>query len=173
GTRLERIVDADNPLQSPLTFYLASAPPFVTIRSGTRLATVVIQPIRGDVGTWGVTVGVSNGTLHEETTFHVTVTAQPVPPGPNHSPVAVLKGPARGVMGRPVDFDASGSFDPDGDRLTFAWNFGDGSPVVGGSRARHIYEAAGLYTVGVTVRDLSLFTERSAAIQMSAVAEAR
>lgn len=51
-----------------------------------------------------------------------------------------------------VSFDASGSSDPDGDRLTYVWSFGNGeiatevNPVI-------TYTAAGSYTVTLTVND--------------------
>jgi len=52
-----------------------------------------------------------------------------------------------------VDFDASRSADADGDPLTFAWNFGDGSPTAGGMRVTHTYAQGGVYPVTLTVND--------------------
>ena len=70
----------------------------------------------------------------------------------NHPPTAAAGGPYTGTEGALVSFDGSGSADPDGDALTYAWNFGDGS---GGSGVRpsHAYVDNGAFTVTLTVTD--------------------
>lgn len=49
-------------------------------------------------------------------------------------------------------FDGSGSIDPDGERLSYLWDFGDGS-FGEGVRARHSYSNIGKYRVRLEVRD--------------------
>jgi glucose/arabinose dehydrogenase len=52
-----------------------------------------------------------------------------------------------------VGVDASGSYDLDGDQLTFSTDYGDGTPALTGPVTQHQYAAPGQYTVTVTVRD--------------------
>jgi hypothetical protein len=49
-------------------------------------------------------------------------------------------------------FSAQGAQDPDGNALTFNWNFGDGSTAVGPT-PNHIYATAGTFAVTVSVSD--------------------
>jgi glucose/arabinose dehydrogenase len=51
-----------------------------------------------------------------------------------------------------VTFDGSGSSDPDGDALTYSWNFGDGSSGAG-KTITHTFANDGKYNVVLTVND--------------------
>ena len=51
-----------------------------------------------------------------------------------------------------VQVDASTSFDPDGDAMTYQWDFGDGT-FLSGMIASHTYAAAGDYTIKLTITD--------------------
>jgi glucose/arabinose dehydrogenase/PKD repeat protein len=70
---------------------------------------------------------------------------------------AVTANPASGALPLTVDFDASGSTDPDaGDTLTsYIWDFGDGSPSQSTTTptTSHIYSTNGTYTASVRVED--------------------
>ncbi|MBN1560280.1 S8 family serine peptidase [candidate division KSB1 bacterium] len=72
--------------------------------------------------------------------------------GGNQAPVADAGGPYSGTAGVAVQFDGSGSYDPDGDALTYSWNFGDGGTSTLMSPS-HAYSAAGTYGVSLTVND--------------------
>ena len=59
--------------------------------------------------------------------------------------------------GDEITFNAAGSSDPDGDSLTFTWNFGDGN-IGSGLTTTHSYVQDGEYSVKLTVSDGSLET---------------
>jgi glucose/arabinose dehydrogenase/PKD repeat protein len=69
----------------------------------------------------------------------------------NREPTAAITATVDATT-RTVRFSAESSYDLDGDPLTYAWDFGDGSTASGVS-ATHRYAAAGTFTVGLTVTD--------------------
>lgn len=75
----------------------------------------------------------------------------PPPPPPNSPPVAAVGGPYASSDGT-VSFDGSASSDPDGDALTYRWDFGDGasSDIV---KPSHTYQQDGNYAVSLVVTD--------------------
>ena len=54
--------------------------------------------------------------------------------------------------GIPLSFDGSGSTNPDGSIVSYAWDFGD-TTTGSGPAPSHTYTAAGPYTVSLTVTD--------------------
>ena len=74
--------------------------------------------------------------------------------GANRAPTAVVA--ANPVFGQPpltVNFDGGGSTDPDGDPLTYFWDFGDGGANGSGRTVRNLYSGAGTYIATLTVSD--------------------
>jgi glucose/arabinose dehydrogenase len=72
----------------------------------------------------------------------------------NRTPTAaVLAHPTSGIAPLDVSFDGSGSRDPDGDPLSYTWNFGDGSAATKGVTASHTYTKNGLFDVQLVVDD--------------------
>ncbi len=70
----------------------------------------------------------------------------------NQSPLAT-PGADIATWDATVAFDGAASADPDGDALTYAWDFGDGTAPVSGVRVTHTYAAGGNYPVVLTVDD--------------------
>ena len=75
----------------------------------------------------------------------LTITVTQLPP-----PTAAAGGPYSGPEGTAVSFDGSGSSDPGGSTLTYAWTFGDGTSGAG-AKPTHTYASFGSYTVSLTV----------------------
>ena len=70
----------------------------------------------------------------------------------NQPPTADANGPYNGSVGVAIQFDGTGSADPDGNQLSYAWNFGDGNSGTGPNPS-HSYTTAGVYNVSLTVTD--------------------
>ncbi|MBK6795215.1 MAG: PKD domain-containing protein [Acidobacteria bacterium] len=77
-------------------------------------------------------------------TLHLTNTA------PQSRIIASL---TSGKLPLKVDLDASGSYDIEGDSLSYVWNFGDGAPSADGVKVSHTFNAAGVYSVALTAVD--------------------
>jgi PKD repeat protein len=78
------------------------------------------------------------------------VTAPPAPP--NQPPVANAGPEQTAILGESVQFDGSGSSDPDGTIASYVWSFGDGA-FGQGVTTSHTYATAGFYPVKLTVTD--------------------
>ena len=96
-------------------------------------------------GSYDVTLIVSDGVLADTATVAITAT--------NTAPVASASASTtQGQAPYSIDFSASASTDPNGDALTFSWDFGDGA-TGSGETVSHTYTAAGEYTVALTASD--------------------
>jgi glucose/arabinose dehydrogenase/PKD repeat protein len=73
--------------------------------------------------------------------------------GANRNPTAVAAADkTSGGLPLTVNFSAADSTDPDGDAMTYAWDFGDGSTGTG-KTAAHTYTAGGKFSAVLTVSD--------------------
>ena len=71
----------------------------------------------------------------------------------NQPPVALFTySPQNPVIGEEITFDASDSYDPDGEIVSYEWDFGDDS-TGNGEVVTHAYSSADAYTVTLTVTD--------------------
>jgi PKD repeat protein len=92
---------------------------------------------------------------HNSLSEDSTVLFQAGPP-PQQPPIAVFTfTPTYPEVNEVVTFDASGSYDPDGQIVSYAWDFGDGTPIVieNDPITYHDYTSFGEYIVNLTVTD--------------------
>ncbi|QAA77296.1 MAG: hypothetical protein BIP78_1530 [Candidatus Bipolaricaulis sibiricus] len=109
-----------------------------------------IQKRYSAAGTYTVTLTVTDNRGATGTTTRTVVVTPP-----NQPPTASFTfSPANPNPGQNVTFDASGSSDPDGTIVSYAWSFGDGTTsTVTTANVTKAYASAGLYTVTLTVTD--------------------
>lgn len=71
----------------------------------------------------------------------------------NQAPNVILQAtPSSGAPPLNVTFSSGGSSDPDGDPITYSWNFGDGGTSTQANPS-HTYASAGIFTAVLTVTD--------------------
>ena len=56
-------------------------------------------------------------------------------------------------LARACNFFGTGSTDPNGDAITYLWNWGDNTATSTGATPTHTFAADGTYTVTLTVTD--------------------
>jgi hypothetical protein len=168
GDTATQPLSAVNVLNDPLQFSVVSGPSFVSVDSRVYGIRTRIAPTTRDIGTWTVTLAVSNGRIQDQKSFTLVVVRSAV----DHPPQAVAGGPAQGIVGRPVIFDGSQSSDADGDRLSYTWTFGDGGSATGAT-VEHRYTAEGDYIVDLTVRDMERLSIGTTSAHVAAFAPAR
>ena len=156
-------VDARDPLSRPLNYqWLLDGVPL----PGETRRTYTYRSSFDSAGNHNITVDVFTTPDETDYTWNLTVT------NVDRSPTAVIASPAAGAkttVAKAVQFDATGSLDPDaGDTLNYSWNFGDGSQG-NGLKVSHVYNKAGSYTATLTVTDPSnSFTPSSVEITVTA-----
>lgn len=106
-------------------------------------------------GNYNVSVTVDDGKDSSCSTSSATIKVKV-----NTPPKAVLNMVKACCVDMEQKFDASSSSDPDGDKLTYTWDFGDGSTAQG-AKVSHAYKEPGVYKVVLKVDDGSA-TECSA-----------
>ena len=94
----------------------------------------------------------------------------------NRTPSAALAAnPTSGSLPLTVNFDGSGSSDPDaGDTLSYLWTFGDGSATETTTtpKTNHTYSTKGTYTASLRVRDNHGAVSQADTVQIDAGNEA-
>jgi hypothetical protein len=148
GAVLSFTVTATDPDGEALTSLTQSGAPLgatFTTNPAKTSGTFAWTPNFNDAGTYNVIFTAANFLSGSATTV-ITVTDQ------NRAPVSDANGPYQGVAGVPISFNGTGSSDPDGQPLTYAWTFGDGGNA-SGPTPMHTYAAGGTFDVALTVTD--------------------
>lgn len=92
-----------------------------------------------------LTVQDNSGTSNAKDSDNLTVVI-------NEKPLADA-GPDLTVMpNQVINFDGSGSLDPDGEITLYEWDFGDGN-ILQGANVSHSFSKPGIYTVSLKVKD--------------------
>lgn len=137
--------DAGDQVDDVLSYSVAPAlPPGATFNTTTGAFSWTPSP--SDVGIYTLTFCVSDSRLQDCETIVITVTAN------NDPPVADAGGPYLGGPGQNIVFNGTGSSDPNGDLLSYAWDFGDGGSG-SGATPTHAYALVNGYLVTLTVTD--------------------
>jgi len=111
-------------------------------------------------GTYNVNVTVTD--IDNSTDTYAKTLTVSVPQPPVASFTCTTEEP---LINRPVAFDASESNDPDGEIISYEWDFGDGTREIYvkdvnlTDTATHVYTDAGTYTVNLTVTDNHLASD--------------
>ncbi len=129
-----------------------------------------------DPGTYEVvlTVTDNSGQANASGSDNLTVT---VNDRPNTMPVARVPKDRPAAIDEAIEFSAAESEDPDGNILSYEWDFGDGNTATG-REVSHLYEKSGTYVARLTIRDDSglenqnSISERTIVINEPPVAEA-
>lgn len=120
-----------------------------TYESGKAYASMARNGVPGDgtkQGTWhasSVAIGFKQGTIPLGT---------PGSSNDNVPPLVSTIPDQSAVAGTPLPFDASDATDPDGNALTFAWDFGDGAKDETAAPV-HVYATAGSFRGSLSVSD--------------------
>jgi len=145
------------PLTVSLAIKVTPTPQSLTINygDGTTSGNPNELHVYKTAGTFNIAVSATSGSQSASCAQTVTATAPPPKP-PNRPPVGKFRvnpDPAVGAAPFFVSFNACGSTDPDGDRLKFFFDFGDGVKTSSRlCRDDHTY-ARGSYTAQVCLTD--------------------
>ena len=114
------------------------------------------KSIKGDSLTFTLNEITGTNATYDSTSNNVessiTINKDGTLPGQNNIPISDSGGPYSGIISEIIVFDGSGSSDPDGDTLTYSWNFGDGN-TANDEKPTHSYNSDGIYNVTLEVTD--------------------
>jgi len=103
-------------------------------------------------GNYTVSLTVYDEKLATNTAYTYAVIVEGEDPIENNAPVAEANGNYSGTVGEEIQLSSDGSYDPDGDDLTYLWDFGDGETSEE-ENPTHTYDEVKQYLVTLTVTD--------------------
>jgi photosystem II stability/assembly factor-like uncharacterized protein len=113
-------------------------------------------------GTWVFSGWGNLNTIISDGVFIIRAVGRPGGGTQNQNPVAVMNvSPNPALINQQVTFDGAGSYDPDGQIVSYSWEFGDGY-TSNQMNATHSYSQAGQFTYRLTVTDNNGATGQSA-----------
>jgi hypothetical protein len=153
GSTMDQTVTGSDPDGDALSFFKSSGPIFMTVSTvNATTGNIHLAPGFADAGTYSAVVGASDGSLTSARVFSITALTSG-----NRCPTANTASPTyAGIVGVPLTFNGSLSSDPDGNPLSYAWDFDASNGITvdaTGAFASHIYATDGTFTVTLTVTD--------------------
>ena len=119
----------------------------ITLGGSDATRTITLVPFSDEFGSATIAIVVFDGISSVTGQFTITVTQG------NRAPEASASGtPTSGDAPLTVGFSGSGT-DPDGDDMTYLWDFDDGTTTSTEAGPSHEYTTAGTYTATLTVTD--------------------
>jgi len=158
GLRVTLQVHIEDPDSDELTVYFYKG-------DGTLIPSTTPNPVRrvknnsiarcsfilGFNTTYAWYVVVNDSLLENQSDIFIFFTK--LTPPDNVPPVANAGGPYYANVNETINFDSTGSHDPDGEIDFYRWNFGDGSSEILRENPAYFYSQEGEYTVILTVID--------------------
>ncbi len=121
------------------------------------IASVEVQKFVG--GNCIITLKVENSTMADEVLLEINVTVENSPPE-KPDRFYIYPDPSRDLnVGDEIEFFVSSVKDPDNDKLTYFWDFGDGATTTG-MNVTHTYSKKGFKSVSMWVSDGDFETEK-------------
>jgi len=181
GLPLSVLIRAVDPESDRLVFSQSGLPNYGSFTdNGNGTATLSLNAQRAEPpSATFMTVTVSDGAMSSAETFAIYVSAYGCSifaggggGSDNKPPVSMSGGPYAGLAEQTVEFDGTQSYDPEGQPLRFAWNFGDGVVAVGPAPS-HTYANGGRYKVDLLVTDGLLSDRDTTSVTISGALPAR
>ncbi len=127
--------------------------------SGDSSWSIVWNTTKGDNGAHTIEVRAFDGIEYSNAAVcHIVVNN-------NHPPVANFTLPKKVAAKQSAKFDASSSYDPDGDMLEYTWYFGDGI-LMRGIKVSHEYSKSGRFELRLVVNDSIAESEKKATVSV-------